>query len=592
MNIKHCIYLAAGTLMGSTVLGIAQSNSADESLVGLWGVERNFGPEVRGELTLEAHGASWRARIGAYSVAVERNGDALTFTLPGDRGELRAHIAPDQKSIVGNWIQPANGLYNNKYASPAVLSAIGRNVWRGQVVPLQEPLSLYTSIERAPDGSLTAFVRNPEFNLFRGRIFRVALKDGAVTFSQDGGELHGSYDSRTDRLTLSLLRSLPPFIFTRRRNHDAVGFYPRSSTDSTGYVYHQPVGSNDGWPTTSLSQMGLRKKPLVEMVEQILTANVADNPLPMHSLLIARHGNLVFEEYFYGFTKEKVHDTRSAGKTWATMLVGVARQHGANLGPETPVYPLFPSYQPIAHWDDRKAKLTLRDLMTMTSGLACDDNDSNSPGQEGQMQSQTLQPDWYKYTLDLPMARDPGGDNGIYCSADINLVGGVVRQVTGRWLPDLFQKDFAQPLQIAEYHLNLMPTGEAYMGGGLYMRPRDLLKLGQLYLNGGIWNGKRVVGKDWVEESTRRASNISDPIGMDHQYGFAWHIYHFDVQGKTYRMFFAGGNGGQLVMIFPELDMVAAYNGGAYGESKKFFRWQALLVPQYIIPAAIEQETK
>jgi len=175
----------------------------------------------------------------------------------------------------------------------------------------------------------------------------------------------------------------------------------------------------------------------------------------------------------------------------------------------------------------------------------------------------------------------------VYCSANINLVGAVVREATGKWLPDLFQQDFAQPLQITEYHMNLMPTGEAYMGGGLYMRPRDLLKLGQVYANGGAWNGKQVIGKDWVEQSTRRWSNLPDPLGMDHQYGFAWHIYHFNVGGKVYRMYFAGGNGGQLVMVFPELDMVANYNGGAYGEAQKFFRWQASLVPQYIIPSAL-----
>jgi len=108
--------------------------------------------------------------------------------------------------------------------------------------------------------------------------------------------------------------------------------------------------------------------------------------------------------------------------------------------------------------------------MTMTSGFACDDSNENSPGQEDRMQNQTKQPEWYKYTLDLPMAHEPGGDEAVYCSADINLVVAVVRQATGKWLPDIFQQDLAQPLQITEYHLNLMPTGEAYMGGGLYMR--------------------------------------------------------------------------------------------------------------------------
>jgi len=102
-------------------------------------------------------------------------------------------------------------------------------------------------------------------------------------------------------------------------------------------VYHEPVEAADGWPTASLSEVGLKQGPLAQMIEQILQSNLEENPLPMQSLLMARHGKLVLEEYFYGFSRERPHDTRSAGKTWATMLVGIARQHGTNLSPETPV---------------------------------------------------------------------------------------------------------------------------------------------------------------------------------------------------------------------------------------------------------------
>ena len=569
------------------VPGIAQNQVPAEALAGLWGMEQNLGPQVRGELILDARGLRWRARIAGYDVGVERNGDEVRFTLPGGAGELRAHFTPDAKSVMGHWIQPANAVYNNRYASPVVLSNIQEHVWRGEVVPLEERVSFYLSIQLAGDGSLVAFIRNPEFNFFRRRTYRVGLKSSELTLSENGNELRGRYDSQADTITLPLLDSAPPLVLTRRRDHDAIGFYPRVLPEKLPYDYRQPVAANDGWPTASLAEVGLKQEPLAQMVEQILRANLEENPLPIQSLLIARHGKLALEEYFYGFSRERPHDTRSAGKTWATMLVGVARQHGADLSAETAVYQLLSQYKPFAHWDERKAKLRLRDLMTMTSGFDCDDSNDNSPGQEDRMQAQNEQPDWYKYTLDLPMASDPGGDKGVYCSADINLVGAVVHQATGKWLPDLFQQDFTQPLQITEYHLNLMPTDEAYMGGGLYMRPRDLLKLGQLYANGGAWNGRRVIGKDWVEQSTRRSSNLSDPLGMDHQYGFAWHIYHFNLGGKVYRMYFAGGNGGQSVMVFPELDMVVNYNGGAYGEAQKFFRWQAFLVPQYIIPAAL-----
>src|ERR1044072_5704543 len=102
------------------------------------------------------------------------------------------------------------------------------------------------------------------------------------------------------------------------------------------------------------------------------------------------------------------------------------------------------------------------------------------------MQTQTAQPDWWKYTLDLPMAHDPG-TRYAYCSANINLVGGALTEANRTWLPDLCRTQVADPLQFGKWHWNLMPTGEGYLGGGAFLRPRDLLKIGQMYMNGGLW---------------------------------------------------------------------------------------------------------
>ena len=137
--------------------------------------------------------------------------------------------------------------------------------------------------------------------------------------------------------------------------------------------------------------------------------------------------------------------------------------------------------------------------------------------------------------------------------------------------------------------MNLMPTGEAYMGGGLYLRPRDELKLGQLYLAAGVWNGRRVVSKDWVQQSLV-AYSVFDPqtdFDASHEYGYGWHINHLSSAGRVFRTYSAGGNGGQIVMVIPELDLVVGFNGGSYGEFMKWYRWGLQLVPQYIIPAAL-----
>jgi CubicO group peptidase (beta-lactamase class C family) len=330
-------------------------------------------------------------------------------------------------------------------------------------------------------------------------------------------------------------------------------------------------------------------RQVAALVERILGADLGDNPVNIQSLLIARHGKLVLEEYFYGFDKERTHDMRSASKTFAPVLAGIARDHGVGLSPDTPVYSLFARYKPFAYWDERKNKVTLRHIMTMTAGNACDDNDDSSPGNEDNMQNQRKQPDWYKYTLDLPMRRDPGGEHAIYCSADLNLVGGAVAAATGKWLPEFFDEHLARPLQFGPYHLNLTPTGEAYMGGGAYLRPRDQLKLGQLYLNGGMWNGHRVVSQEWVAESTAQHASFAPAMDIEtqHGYGYGWHMHQLKSGDRVYRDYGAGGNGGQIIIVLPELDLVVAINGGSYGEFRKWYRWEIELLPQYIIPAAV-----
>jgi CubicO group peptidase (beta-lactamase class C family) len=593
--------------------GVPQA-PASASLAGVWASENVFGPSVRGELTIDARRPEWQAKISGFDVPVRRDklgagaqarrGDAIAFSLPGDAGEFRGRVSAGGMAVTGDWIQPAGIANNNRYATPVRLSQGPRGVWTGRVDPLDDRVSFYLSIRQAADGSVTAFIRNPDYNYFRRRLYRVDASDARGTQAtpvtqvtqvtqvtltnaeRADDRLTGTYELQGDRLSLPTLSGHPPLEFTRRSPGAVTGLFARAP-DGAPYAYHKPETADDGWPTAALADVGMDSGPLRELVEKILTADVQDNPVNIHSLLVARHGKLVFEEYFYGYGRQLTHDTRSASKTYGPVLAGIARGRGANIAPDTPVYGQYPEYRPFDHWDARKDRLTLRHLMTMTSGLACDDNDDSSPGQEDTMQEQRSQPDWYKYTLDLPLVRDPGGEKAIYCSAGMNLIGGVVKNATGTWLPEFFDTYLARPLQFGTYHMNLTPTGEAYMGGGLAVRPRDGIKLGQLYLSRGLWNGRRVVPSAWVEESTASHSSFAPMIDGDlnHQYGYGWHINPLKTAGRTYRSFSAGGNGGQIVMVIPELDMVVAFNGGSYGEFSKWYRWSLDLVPQYIIPA-------
>jgi len=565
----------------------AQTVAAD-SLNGVWGAEVRFGMPVQGQLTLDVREGVWRASIGGFQVAAEKKGDEIRFTLPDNSAEFRGIQDSASNAIRGEWIQQGGVILDSQYASPVELHRIAPSAWRGTVVPLDQRISLYLFIS-TKDGKTTATVSNPEGNYFRRRIYSVTRDGTRVSLQANGQKMEGSWDEKNGTLSLQVVSWLPPFQFTHRTMDDAVGFYPRTPMDKGAWSYRTPVPDSDGWRTASMQAVGLNEAPIAELIHRILVADPTSTTMKIQSLLIARHDHLVLEEYFYGFDESRVHDMRSAGKTFAPVLVDLAKKRGAKLMPTTPIYPLFNQYSSFANWDTRKEKITLRDVMTMTAGNACDDNNDDSPGNEDRMQSDKKQRDWYKYSLDLPVLKDPGGEDAVYCSADLNLVGGAVAAATRRRLPEFFEETLARPLQFGRYYLNLMPDGQAYMGGGAYLRPRDQLKLGQLYLDGGLWNGKQIVSKEWVGESTYIHSHFAAKysLGQQHNYGYGWHIHDLKSGAKTYQVFAAEGNGGQLIIVVPDLDLVVGITGGSYGEFDQWYRWELELVPQFIIPAAV-----
>jgi CubicO group peptidase (beta-lactamase class C family) len=302
------------------------------------------------------------------------------------------------------------------------------------------------------------------------------------------------------------------------------------------------------------------------------------NSPQIHGMLIARNGKLVLEEYFHGFHRERLHDTRSAAKSITSFLVGAAMQSGVAISPATRVYEVMESPATFAALEPRKRALTLEHLLTMSPGLDIDDNDDNSVGNENRMQEQQEQRDWYRYTLDLKTVRDPG-EKAVYGSANPNLAGGVLAKASGRALPELFQDLVAAPLRIRHYALNLQPTGEPYMGGGVQIGLRDFLKIGQVMVDGGRWNGRPIVSAAWATKSTSRHTEIGKSA-----YGYLWWLADFPWQGRTVQAFYAGGNGGQVVMGIPELHLVIGFFGGNYNDSVTFLT-QRVYVPKYILPA-------
>jgi CubicO group peptidase (beta-lactamase class C family) len=559
--------------------GIAQTGKPAPDLAGLWGTTRSFGPEVRGELMIRRVKDGWSAEIGRAGASVEVKGEELRFSLAGDKGSFRGRL--DGKEIRGHWIQPVGRATGVAWATPIVLAAAGAGAWRGTVAPLDEKVTLYVDIRAEADGKLFAVLRNPD-GYYRNARLAVAFEGShlkLLSIQNASTLLEGDYDAKADRIAFRVPDFDTTFELTRQTRDQATGYYPRTPP-VTRYAYRPPAQEKDGWRTSSLAAEGFDETRITALVQKILDTDPRPQTAPLiQGLVIARHGKLVLEEYFYGFDRESRHDLRSGGKTFASVLAGIAIDRGAKFGPETPVYSLFPEYASLANPDPRKSKMTVEHLMTMTSGFACDENDDDSPGNEDKMQSQTAQPDWYKFMLDLPMAAAPG-EKAAYCTGAVNLIGGVVRNTTREWLADFFERYLARPLQFQRYHLNLTPTGDAYMGGGTHIRPRDELKLGQLYLDGGVWNGKRVVSKRWVEVST-----VPHPMNSKGTDGYNWHTSQIKFGDRTWRQYEANGNGGQLLMVLPDFDLVVMFTAGNYMNYGVWRRFREELLPEYILAA-------
>ena len=557
-----------------------------DPLVGLWTAYKRSGPQIDGPLLIDAQRR--RAQVGGFEVPVTGSDDDLRLRLPRDLGRFEGYHHSGE--LRGHWIQPAPVQVGQPMASPVVLRQgdadprMGRdaNWWQGTIQPRASEYRFYLPIRRSVDGLMT-YLRNPDRNLGRfTNIQRIERRGAGLRFlgSGFGGGRQrllasGAFDAEHDRFSLWL----PPwrgglYEFTRVTGPSAFQARPG---DAGAWRYRAPPALDDGWQTADLDAVEIDLEPLRRLIEnEIERPDSRLNSHRVHGLLIARRGRLVLEEYFHGFSRTTPHDTRSASKSVASMLVGAVMQAGVELSPDTPVYDLLrgAGTEP----DARKQAMRLHHLLTMASGFYCDDNDSNAPGNENTLQEQTAQPDWYQYTLDLPMAGAPG-DEAIYCSANSNLIGAMVASAAGQPLLRLFDRYLAEPLGVSRYYLGLQPTGEPYFGGGAHWLPRDFMKIGQLMLNGGTWNGRRVLSREWVQRSTREQVRIGDRA-----YGYQWWVNEYPHNGGTVRAFFAAGNGGQIVMGVPALDLLIAFFGGNYSDPV-LMRAQNVLVPEYILPA-------
>ncbi len=352
------------------------------------------------------------------------------------------------------------------------------------------------------------------------------------------------------------------------------------------YTYQVPPEAGDGWATAHLNAVGVREEPLVELVERIRDGSYVN----IHGVLLVRGGRLVLEEYASGRTttgdrfvewgRDDLHDLHSVTKSVNSLLFGIAKDQGLVEDVDQRISVFFPEHAAFFA-DARKDALTLEHFLTMTAGLEWDEHThpySDSRNSHVQLHRSG---DPVAFTLGLPAVNEPGRHFRYNSGLSITL-GEVIHRASGLRADEFAERFLFGPLGISDYTWWRYPDGTVQTGGGLALRPRDAARIGLLVLNGGIWNGQRIVSESWVRESTSaRAPGAG--------YGYQWwrirlprHEHPFDLSNEVFDVVAASGRGGQWIFVYPDFDLVAVFTGG----NDSVLSNQAMdMLRRYVFPA-------
>lgn len=254
------------------------------------------------------------------------------------------------------------------------------------------------------------------------------------------------------------------------------------------------------------------------------------------------------------YRRGDLHTMQSVTKSVTSVLIGVAtrrKEFPSDL--DIPILPFFDAGR-VANLDERKRRIRLRHLLTMTAGLDWnEDVPYDDPTNSADLMEASR--DWVQYVLNRPMAHEPGSVFA-YSSGATQLLSHIFKQATGRDIADYAAQHLFRPLGI-RFYWKRTPTGLADAEGGLYLRPRDLAKIGYLFLKNGRWEGRQVVDPQWVKASV--APSVQ-PAGGEVKYGFQWWLAPYGSAPERLA-WAASGFGGQRLLVLPEHDLIIVFTG-------------------------------
>jgi CubicO group peptidase (beta-lactamase class C family) len=299
-----------------------------------------------------------------------------------------------------------------------------------------------------------------------------------------------------------------------------------------------------GWPIDTPEEQGFDSS---QAAEGLLA--IKENGTAIHSLLIVRNDRVILDAYFYPYDGTIYHDLASVTKSVVTTLIGIAIDQG-KLSLDDTMLSFFPDHQ-IANLDERKQKITIRDLASMSAGLDCDPlND------EITLNKMRASEDWVQFSLDLRAVKEPG-KGFTYCGISMHLLSAILQKATGMSALEFAQRNLFAPLDIVDVYWPADPQGIMHGWGDLCLKPGDMAKLGSLFLHKGQWQGKQIVSSQWVESALQ---SYRKGTGRIEDYGYGWWIG----QPENEPEFLAAGNGGQKIKVYPRLNLIVVTTGGGF----------------------------
>jgi CubicO group peptidase (beta-lactamase class C family) len=354
----------------------------------------------------------------------------------------------------------------------------------------------------------------------------------------------------------------------------AFALLPLPAIAAAGPACSAPAATSDGWRVAPPEKEGLDPKMICAIGPRLESLKQADP----NGVVVVRHVALVYEHHFgtnplfdallaNDDNATAVHRVASITKSVVALLTGIAFDRGYLKSLDTPVFSFFPEYADLRTPD--KERITLRDLLTMTSGLTWPELavSYNNPSNIEDQRLLTA-PDPYRFILQQPLAATPGMVWN-YDSGGVGLIGAILREVSGRALDRFARQALFDPLGIKDWAWAVLRNGDPWASGGLWLRPRDLAKIGQLVLNHGSWHGRRIVSATWLIQMTAPHSppgwSLSS-LGAD-AYGYLWWLGRSSIYDRDIDWVAGIGYGGQRLYVVPSLDLVVVVTAGVHKRS-------------------------